>query len=130
MRLAGSHNDMIDKTLAPYLKLTGLDERIEHFPSQLSGGERQRAAVIRALVNSPGIIFADEPTGNLDEKNGKMRTGNSKDPIIIVDGKVSDKATLEKLSPDNIESVNVIKGQKAIDKYKALNGVIIIKTKN
>ncbi len=72
MRLAGSQNDIIEETLAPYLKLTGLDERTGHFPSQLSGGERQRAAVIRALVNSPGIIFADEPTGNLDEKNGAI----------------------------------------------------------
>lgn len=53
------------------LKLLGLANRLDNKPSQLSGGEQQRVAVARALINSPDIVFADEPTGNLDTANAK-----------------------------------------------------------
>ena len=49
----------------------GLEKRRANFPHQLSGGEKQRVAMCRALINYPKIIFADEPTGNLDSKNGR-----------------------------------------------------------
>lgn len=57
--------------LTSFLSILSISERKNHKPSQLSGGEQQRIAVARALVNKPKIVFADEPSGNLDSKNAE-----------------------------------------------------------
>ena len=67
--LAGRKKKEVEQAALDLLKMLGLSHRVENKPNQLSGGEQQRVAVARALINKPDIIFADEPTGNLDSAN-------------------------------------------------------------
>ena len=61
----------VEKEAIKLLRFLGLESRIHHKPSELSGGEQQRVAVARSLINSPSVIFADEPSGNLDTANAQ-----------------------------------------------------------
>ncbi len=67
--IAGTPRAAAEKRATELLQLLGLGDRLTHKPNQLSGGEQQRVAVARALINSPALIFADEPSGNLDSAN-------------------------------------------------------------
>ncbi|HLD81615.1 MAG TPA: ABC transporter ATP-binding protein [Patescibacteria group bacterium] len=96
-----------EKRAKEVLGSVGLTHRLSHVSNQLSGGEKQRVAIARALVNNPSIIFADEPTGNLDSKSGKQVMEILQD--LNDDGKTIILVTHEKYTAEHAKRILRIK---------------------
>jgi putative ABC transport system ATP-binding protein len=102
-----------DKRTKEAIEAVSLSHRTNHYSNQLSGGEQQRVAIARAIVNHPSVIFADEPTGNLDSKSGQqimeiLQDLNEKGHTIIL-------VTHEKYTSEMAKRVIQLKDGKAIN---------------
>ncbi len=110
------------------LRAVGLEKRLNHLSNQLSGGEKQRVAIARALVNQPELIFADEPTGNLDSKSGQQvmqilvdlnRQGKT---IILVTHEHYTAKTAERII--NMKDGSVLNDSRVIDRVDIYKGLV------
>lgn len=96
----GASGSEIKKNVPRLMQLTGISSKYKNYPDQLSGGEQQRVAIARALVNEPSIILADEPTGNLDERN----SGEILDLLLSI----NDMGTTVLLITHSLQLVNAV----------------------
>ncbi|MEA3296127.1 MAG: ABC transporter ATP-binding protein [Patescibacteria group bacterium] len=115
----GLSQKKINKMTKQAIESTGLSHRSNYFTNQLSGGEQQRTAIARAIVNNPSVIFADEPTGNLDSKSGQQ--------ILEILQKLNDKGhtiilvTHEKYTSEMAKRIIEMKDGKIIRDEKITN---------
>jgi cell division transport system ATP-binding protein len=98
LEVSGAPRAAIKKIIPQVLKIVGIDQKADRFPTQVSGGEQQRAVIARSLVHRPKILLADEPTGNLDSINA--------DEIIRLLKKINELGTTVVLVTQNREIVN------------------------
>jgi len=116
-----SHHKNIDasKQAKEVLEQVGLGHRLHYFTNQISGGEKQRVAIARALINNPAVIFADEPTGNLDSKSGiqvmsiLQKLNNDGHTIILV--------THETYTSEHAKRIIMMKDGVIVDDYPVRN---------
>jgi len=101
LEVAGNTKKFINKRTIDVLKLAGLEPLRNRFPRQLSGGEKQRTAIARALVHAPDLLFADEPTGNLDPANTEALA-----KLLL---KINKHGTTIIMSTHNTQLVNTVK---------------------
>jgi ABC-type lipoprotein export system ATPase subunit len=103
--LAGRPVEAVRKRATELLEWLKLGSRLAHLPAQLSGGEMQRTAIARALINDPAVILADEPTGNLDSRNGaividlltELNRSSGKTVVIATHGSQADGAATRRI---------------------------------
>jgi putative ABC transport system ATP-binding protein len=111
------------------LESVGLEHRLSYFTNQISGGEKQRVAIARALVNSPSVIFADEPTGNLDSKSGEQVMGILQN--LHAQGKTIILVTHETFTAEHAERIvrildgNIVSDEKVTKRRFAKDGGMI-----
>lgn len=101
LELADEPDAIIKDKVPRILRLVGLKERADNYPAELSGGERQRTSIARALVHNPKLLIADEPTGNLDEKN----TAEVIDLLL----RINEAGTIVLLATHDLEIVGSLK---------------------
>jgi len=107
--IAGKNKKSAEKNATELLKMLGLENCLHHKPNKLSGGEQQRVAVARALINCPAVIFADEPSGNLDSKNAEelhqllIKLNKEKGQTIVV---VTHNAELANMANRKVEIID------------------------
>jgi len=100
LEVGGKHQREIEELVPQVLDMVGLSEKQHNFPHELSGGEKQRVAIARAMIHRPAVVIADEPTGNLDEKNTEE--------IIRLLSKINEFGTTIILATHNKDVVNLL----------------------
>ncbi|MFA5359437.1 MAG: ABC transporter ATP-binding protein [Patescibacteria group bacterium] len=113
------HKEAPESRAKRILESVGLGHRLNYFTNQISGGEKQRVAIARALVNGPAVIFADEPTGNLDSKSGVQvmeilqKLNDAGNTIVLV--------THETYTSEHAKRIIKVRDGLIVDDYKVLN---------